>query len=66
MTDESVSLVYAECEGATSTAHTEDSEDIEVIMVSRREATRLLKTSNIRFDVKTWIVLNQFSAQGVF
>jgi len=66
MTDESVSLVYAECEGATSTAHTEDSEDIEVIMVSRREATRLLKTSNIRFDVKTWIVLSQFSAQGVF
>lgn len=66
MTDESVSLVYAECEGTPSTAHTEDSEDIEVIMVSRREAARLLETPAIRFDVKTWIVLSQFAAHGVF
>ncbi len=66
MTDESVSLLYVECEGTASTAHTEDSEDIEVIMVSRREAARLLETPDIRFDVKTWIVLNQFSAHGEF
>ncbi|MGM0393193.1 MAG: NUDIX hydrolase [Thermodesulfobacteriota bacterium] len=66
MTDESVSLVYAECEGAPSSAHTEDSEDIQTLLVSRREAGRLLERPDIRFDVKTWIVLRQFADHGMF
>jgi ADP-ribose pyrophosphatase len=66
MTDESVSLVYAECEGTPSSAHTEDSEDIQTLLVSRREAGRLLQSPDIRFDVKTWIVLRQFADHGMF
>jgi ADP-ribose pyrophosphatase len=66
MTDESVSLVYAECEGAPSSVHTEDSEEIQTLLVSRKEAGRLLETPGIRFDVKTWIVLMQFADHGVF
>jgi ADP-ribose pyrophosphatase len=66
LTDESVSLVYAECQGVPSTIHTEDSEDIHVVMLSRQDALRLLETPDIRFDVKTWIVLRQFSDRGVF
>ncbi len=66
MTDESVSLVYAECEGTPSSAHTEDSEDIQTLLVSRREAGRLLESPDIRFDVKTWIVLRQFADHGMF
>ena len=66
MTDESVSLLYAECEGVPSSAHTEDSEDIQTLLISRREAGRLLEAEDIRFDVKTWIVLKQFAANGVF
>jgi len=66
MTDESVSLVYAECEGVPSSAHTEDSEDIQTLLVSRKEAGRLLESGDIRFDVKTWIVLKQFADNGVF
>ncbi|MEX1299284.1 MAG: NUDIX hydrolase [Desulfotignum sp.] len=66
MTDESVSLVYAECEGVPSSVHTEDSEDIQTLLVSRREAGRLLETPDIRFDVKTWIVLKQFADHGMF
>ncbi|MDZ7665372.1 MAG: NUDIX hydrolase [Desulfotignum sp.] len=66
MTDESVSLVYAECEGIPSSAHTEDSEDIQTLLVSRKEAGRLLESPDIRFDVKTWIVLRQFADHGVF
>jgi len=66
MTDESVSLVYVECEGAPSSAHTEDSEDIQTLLVSRRDAGRLLESPDIRFDVKTWIVLRQFADHGMF
>jgi ADP-ribose pyrophosphatase len=66
MTDESVSLLFAECDGKPSAAHTEDSEDIQVIMLSRGEAGRLLETPDIRYDVKTWIVLRQFADHGVF
>ncbi len=65
MTDESVSLVYAECEGTPSSAHTEDSEDIQVIMLCRRDAGRLLETPDLRFDVKTWLVVKQFADHGV-
>ncbi|MDT8378953.1 MAG: NUDIX hydrolase [Desulfotignum sp.] len=66
LTDESVSLVYAECQGVPSSIHTEDSEDIHVMMLSRQDAGRLLETPDILFDVKTWIVLRQFSDRGVF
>ncbi len=66
MTDESVSLLFAECDGKPSSVHTEDSEDIQVILLSREEAARLLEKPEIRFDVKTWIVLKQFADHGVF
>jgi hypothetical protein len=35
-------------------------------MLSRGEAGRLLETPDIRYDVKTWIVLRQFADHGVF
>lgn len=66
MTDESVSLLYAECEGTPSCDHTEDSEDIQVKLVSPDGAGRLLAASDNRFDVKTWIVLKLFASHGVF
>ncbi|MCA1788241.1 MAG: NUDIX hydrolase [Desulfobacteraceae bacterium] len=65
MTDESVCLLYAECEGTPSSAHTEDSEDIETQMLTREGAGRLLSTSDAMFDVKTWLVLQTFAVHGV-
>jgi len=65
MTDESLCLMFAECEGTPSTLHTEASEDIEVIMVSRLTAMELLRDRDLKFDVKTWIVLNSFAAGGI-
>ncbi|MCF8113777.1 MAG: NUDIX hydrolase [Desulfotignum sp.] len=66
MTDESVTLLYAECDGTPSVAHTEDSEDIQVKMVSRNAAGQLLSQPHAMFDVKTWIVLQTFASHGVF
>ncbi len=65
MTDESVSLLYVECEGIVSSDHMEDSEDIQVILLTSPAAEQLLNTPDIRFDVKTWIVLKQYAAHGI-
>ena len=65
MTDESVSMVFAECTGDPSTDGNEDSEDIEVLFLSPREARRLMETPDARFDVKSWIVLSMFSEHGI-
>lgn len=64
MTDESVSLLFVECCGEPTSRYNEASEDIRVKMVSQDQAKTLLADSNIRFDVKTWIILNTFAATG--
>ena len=65
MTDESVSLMFVECEGVPTNRFNEASEDIEVIMLSQNDAVQLLSDKQIRFDVKSWIVLNTFASYGV-
>jgi len=64
MTDESVSMVYIECDGDPSNDDNEGSEDIEVIFVSREEASRLCNDSSLKFDAKAWIVLINFADFG--
>ncbi|MBF0229540.1 MAG: NUDIX hydrolase [Desulfamplus sp.] len=64
MTDESISLVYATCKGEPSIKWNEESEDITVIMVSPKEAEILLANPEIKFDVKSWIVLSIFAQTG--
>ncbi|WP_300463132.1 NUDIX hydrolase [Desulfobacula sp.] len=65
MTDESVSLVFVECDGRPTTRFNEASEDIEVLMLSQDQASDLLSDNKIKFDVKSWLVLNTFASQGV-
>ena len=64
MTDESVSLLYVVCSGVPSTQLNQGSEDIEIKLVSQQEAIALLARGKIKFDVKTWIVLDRFAATG--
>lgn len=66
MTDESVALLFVECFGSPTTRHNEASEDIRVKMVSRHQAEGMLFDEKIKYDVKSWLVLNIFSAQGFF
>lgn len=65
MTDESISLLYVECEGIPTSRFNEASEDIEVMLLSRKQASDIVHDNQIRFDVKSWLVLNSFAAQGI-
>ncbi|NOY68099.1 MAG: NUDIX hydrolase [Deltaproteobacteria bacterium] len=64
MTDESIAMVYAECNGAPSNRWNESSEDIETLLISPEEAGRLCADKTLMFDVKTWLVMTDFAHTG--
>jgi ADP-ribose pyrophosphatase len=64
MSDESVSMIYVECDGTPSNKGNEGSEDITTIFVSQSEASELCNDSTIKLDVKTWLVLSSFAENG--
>jgi ADP-ribose pyrophosphatase len=64
MTDESVAMVYVECDGMPSVEENADSELIEVMLVSRSEASELCADANLKFDAKAWLVLSKFAETG--
>lgn len=64
MSDESVSMIYVECDGTPSNKGNEGSEDITTLFVSQSEASELCKNSRIKLDVKTWLVLSSFAESG--
>lgn len=65
MTDESICLLFVDCEGQPTNSFNEASEDIEVMMLSREQASDILYNEHIKFDVKSWMVLATFVSQGV-
>jgi ADP-ribose pyrophosphatase len=66
MTDESLVLVYCECDGTPSSNENQGTEDIEVSLVSYEEAAKLLTDTSQKMDVKTWLALAQFSRDHFF
>lgn len=64
MSDESVVMVYVECEGEPSAINNEGSEDITTLMVSPAEAVALCGRIGEKIDVKTWLVMNSFAEKG--
>ena len=64
MSDESVAMVYVECEGIPSTAHNTRSEFIEVELVSPSRASRMCENPALKFDAKAWLVLSGFAKYG--
>lgn len=65
LTDESVAMFFADCDGAPTNEYNEASEDIEVLMLSRQDASGILYDPELKFDVKTWIVLKSFADHGI-
>lgn len=65
MTDESISLLFVECRGTPSIAFNQASEEIEVLMLSREGAAQLITTPDLKFDVKSWIMLTLFADYGI-
>ena len=64
MTDESVSMVYIECNGRPSTQANTASELIEVELLSAVQAAELCNDASLKFDAKAWLVLVEYSKTG--
>ena len=64
MSDESVVMVYVECDGNPSTANNAGSEVIEVELISPSQAFRLCENPSLKFDAKAWLVLSGFAKYG--
>lgn len=60
LTDESIAMVYVECEGEPSKKGLEDSEDIETFLMTRAEVYNLMHDTNKKFGAKFWIVADNF------
>ncbi len=65
MTDENISLLFVECDGKPSNEFNEMSEEIEVLMLTREAAGKLISKSGLKFDVKSWMVLSMFADYGI-
>jgi ADP-ribose pyrophosphatase len=61
MTDESVAMVYVECEGEPSNRANTDSELIEILFISRLTARDMLNDTTLKFDAKSWLAISQFA-----
>jgi len=60
ITDESVSYVISQAFGVPHTQGNESSEDIEIIIVDKLEAKKLLE-SNEKFSAKCWLILTTYA-----
>ena len=64
MTDESVTMVYVECEGEPSDTANTEFELIEVLLITPAEAFRMCSDSTLKFDAKAWLEISQFAEQA--
>jgi ADP-ribose pyrophosphatase len=64
MTDESVAMVYVECEGKPSNTANTEFELIEVLLITPAEALRMCSDATLKFDAKAWLEISQFSENG--
>jgi ADP-ribose pyrophosphatase len=65
LTDENISLLFVECDGKPSDEFNKMSEEIEVLMLSREAAGQLISKPDLKFDVKSWMVLSMFADYGI-
>lgn len=59
MTDESVALIKCYCNGNACIDNLEEDEDIEVVMVNKEEALKLLKSKE-KIDIKAFMAIQSF------
>lgn len=64
ITDESISMVFAEVNGSPNTHRNEDSEDIEVHMMDRKDIAELLQRDDIVFGARAWLAMDAFVRMG--
>jgi ADP-ribose pyrophosphatase len=64
LTDEAISLAFAEVEGVPSIRHNEASEDIEVFLLDRQQVRALLHRRDLIFGARAWLVLDAYARMG--
>ena len=64
ITDEAISMVFAEVTGTPSVRHTGDSEDIAVYLMDRREVRDLLAGSDMVFGARAWLAMDAYARMG--
>ena len=64
ITDESISMVFAEVEGTPSVKNNQDSEDIEVFLLDRQQVKELLDRNGIVFGARAWLAMDAFVRTG--
>ncbi len=64
MTDESVTMVYVECEGEPSNTANTEFEMIEVLLITPADAFRMCGDSTLKFDAKAWLEVSQFAEKA--
>ena len=65
MTDESVTMVYVECEGTPSNTGNTEFELIEVLLITPAEAFRMCSDATLKFDAKAWLEISQFAEKRI-
>ena len=63
LSDESAVITFVECTGEPSTAGTEGTEEIEILVLDY-EQVLALRHSTVKFSAKAWLVLLMFEAIG--
>jgi len=64
ITDEAITMVFAEVTGTPSIRHTQDSEDIEVFLMDRQQVRQLLQCSDIAFGARAWMAMDAYARMG--
>ena len=65
MTDESVTMVYVECEGTPSNTGNTEFELIEILLITPAEAFRMCSDATLKFDAKAWLEISQFAEKRI-
>ena len=64
ITDEAISMVFAEVDGSPSISRNQDSEDIEIFLMGREEVKGLLRRSDIVFGARAWMAMDAYARMG--
>jgi ADP-ribose pyrophosphatase len=65
ITDEAISMVFAEVDGTPSIRENSDSEDIEIFLMGREEVRDLLHRNDILFGARAWLAMDAYARMGI-
>ena len=64
ITDESIAMVFAEVSGAPSIRNLQDSEDIDIFLMDRKDVQDLMRRNDTIFGARAWLAMDAFVRMG--